>query len=239
MSSACLAATDLHKDYPSGEGGLLHVLKGLDLKLGKGESISILGPSGAGKSTLLHILGGLEMPSQGTVELGDKSLFKLDDRQRSSIRNRSLGFVFQFHYLLAEFTALENVSMPLRIRGEEPEDANKAATAILAEVGLARRLSHKPAQLSGGEQQRVAVARSLVHQPDFVLADEPTGNLDKDNSRLVTELLFEQIDKRRMGFVLVTHDEVLAELTKTSYHLGEGKLKSISHRKEGTRDEVR
>ncbi|HUU29218.1 MAG TPA: ABC transporter ATP-binding protein [archaeon] len=224
MSKDFLAATGIEKDYPSGEGGVLHVLRGLDLKVGRGESVSILGPSGAGKSTLLHIVGALEKPSRGEVVLDGTSLFELDDRQRSSLRNHSLGFVFQFHYLLAEFSALENVSMPLRIRGEEPEHAQEAATAILAEVGLADRLSHRPAQLSGGEQQRVAVARALVHQPDFVLADEPTGNLDKNNSRKVINLIFEQLKTRGMGFILVTHDESLADLTRKSYLLEEGKL---------------
>jgi lipoprotein-releasing system ATP-binding protein len=152
------------------------------------------------------------------------SIFGLDDWQRSLRRNHSLGFVFQFHYLLAEFSALENVSMPLRVRGESPETAQKMATAILTEVGLAERLHHRPAQLSGGEQQRVAVARALVHQPDFVLADEPTGNLDKENSRMVAALIFDQLKVRGMGFVLVTHDESLADLTKKSYLLEEGKL---------------
>ncbi len=224
MSKDMLEAAGVEKDYPNGEGGILKVLRGVDLKVEKGDSISILGSSGAGKSTLLHILGGLETPTRGEVMLGKCSVFGLDDWQRSLRRNHSLGFVFQFHYLLAEFSALENVSMPLRVRGESPETAQKMATAILTEVGLAERLRHRPAQLSGGEQQRVAVARALVHQPDFVLADEPTGNLDKENSRMVAAMIFDQLKARGMGFVLVTHDESLADLTKKSYLLEEGKL---------------
>jgi lipoprotein-releasing system ATP-binding protein len=224
MSKDMLEAAGVEKDYPSGEGGILKVLRGVDLKVEKGDSISILGSSGAGKSTLLHILGGLETPTRGEVMLSKCSIFGLDDWQRSLRRNHSLGFVFQFHYLLAEFSALENVSMPLRVRGESPETAQKMAVAILTEVGLAERLHHRPAQLSGGEQQRVAVARALVHQPDFVLADEPTGNLDKENSRMVAALIFDQLKVRGMGFVLVTHDESLADLTKKSYLLEEGKL---------------
>ncbi len=224
MNDHGLSAHAVEKDYPSGEGGLLRVLRGIDLEVGNGRSVSIVGPSGAGKSTLLHILGALERPSRGEIRAGGQAFFDLDDSRRSAMRNRLLGFVFQFHYLLAEFSALENVSMPLRIRGTGPEQAGEAASAILAEVGLGKRLHHRPAQLSGGEQQRVAVARALVHQPEFVLADEPTGNLDKGNGKMVIDLLFEQMEKRGMGFVLVTHDESLAALTDQAFLLEEGKL---------------
>jgi lipoprotein-releasing system ATP-binding protein len=227
MNDNNLSAHGVEKNYPDGEGGLLHVLRGIDLTVENGRSICIIGPSGAGKSTLLHILGALEKPSRGEVRACGQALFELDDNRRSEMRNRLLGYVFQFHYLLSEFSAVENVAMPLRIRGEIPEQAEKAASAILAELGLADRLHHRPAQLSGGEQQRVAVARALVHQPAFILADEPTGNLDKANGRIVMELLFEQLEKRSMGFVLVTHDESLAEETGKQYYLEEGRLRPL------------
>jgi lipoprotein-releasing system ATP-binding protein len=226
MNNGYLAAKEIHKEFPSGDTKL-HVLRGIDLKVERGESVSIVGQSGAGKSTLLHILGALEKPTSGGVELDGRSIFDIDDRNRSYFRNRKLGFIFQFHYLLAEFSALENVSMPLRIRNMLPEEASEVASAILAEVGLADRMHHRPAQLSGGEQQRVAVARALVHGPDFILADEPTGNLDSGNERMVIGLLFEGLKKRRMGFILVTHDESLAALTARSYLLEEGRLKLL------------
>ncbi|MEA2062671.1 MAG: ABC transporter ATP-binding protein [Gemmatimonadota bacterium] len=227
MNDNCLAARAVTMDYPSGEGGLLHVLCGVDLTVEGGKSVSIAGPSGAGKSTLLHILGALERPASGEVKACGQAFFKLDDSRRSKMRNSLLGFVFQFHYLLAEFSALENVAMPLRIRGDSAASAEKAANAILAELGLAGRLSHRPAQLSGGEQQRVALARALVHEPRFVLADEPTGNLDRDNGRKVMELLFEQIEKRGMGLVLVTHDEHLASLADQRFLLENGMLRTL------------
>ena len=226
MNKGYLAAKEIHKKYPSGDTKL-HVLRGVNMRLERGESVSIVGQSGAGKSTLLHILGALEPPTAGSVELDGCSIFDIDDSDRSYFRNRKLGFVFQFHYLLAEFSALENVSMPLRIRNMLPETANEAASAILAEVGLADRAHHRPAQLSGGEQQRVAVARALVHEPDFVLADEPTGNLDRGNEKMVIDLLFQGLKKRGMGFVLVTHDESLAALTARSYSLEGGRLRHL------------
>ena len=228
MNDRCLSARAVEKDYPSGEGGLLRVLQGVDLTVESGHSVSIIGPSGAGKSTLLHIIGALERPSRGEVRACGQAFFEMDDSRRSAMRNRLLGFVFQFHYLLAEFSAVENVAMPLRIRGVGPQEADEAASAILAELGLAERLHHRPAQLSGGEQQRAAVARALVHQPEFVLADEPTGNLDKINRKIVTDLLFEQLEKRGMGFLLVTHDESLAALTERRFLLEEGKLHPLA-----------
>ena len=226
MNNGYLAAKGICKEFPSGDVRL-HVLRGIDLRVERGESVSIVGHSGAGKSTLLHILGALEKPTSGEVELEGCSIFDIDDTNRSYFRNRKLGFVFQFHYLLAEFSALENVSMPLRIRNMLPGQASEVASAILAEVGLADRMSHRPAQLSGGEQQRVAVARALVHEPDFVLADEPTGNLDSGNERMVIDLLFQGLQKRGMGFILVTHDESLAAMTARSYLLEEGRLRLI------------
>ncbi|MBN2290631.1 MAG: ABC transporter ATP-binding protein [Candidatus Glassbacteria bacterium] len=227
MNDRCLSAHGVEKDYPSGEGGLLRVLRGIDLTVENGSSICIVGPSGVGKSTLLHILGALEQPTRGEVRACGRAFFSLDDNRRSAMRNRLLGFVFQFHYLLAEFSAVENVAMPLLIRGVDSKQANEASSAILAEVGLAGRLHHRPAQLSGGEQQRVAVARALIHQPEFILADEPTGNLDKVNGQMVIDLLFEQLERRGMGFVLVTHDDSLAERAGRRYLLEEGKLHSL------------
>ncbi len=223
MSSAGLKADGVHKDFPSGEV-TLNVLRGVDLAVEAGESVSIVGASGAGKSTLLHVLGTLDVPTAGSVTLGGTDMFSLDDSARSAIRNKRLGFVFQFHYLLAEFSAVENASMPLRIMGVEPEEADRKATEMLIELGLGERLHHRPAQLSGGEQQRVAVARALVHEPDFVLADEPTGNLDSENSRMVAGMLFGAIKRRKAGFLLVTHDESMAEQAEKSYLLKKGLL---------------
>ncbi|MFH1071488.1 MAG: ABC transporter ATP-binding protein [Candidatus Glassbacteria bacterium] len=223
MNDGRITAEGITKDYPSGEA-TLHVLRGVALAVGRGESVSVVGRSGAGKSTLLHILGGLESPTAGRVSIDGSRVFEMDDSSRSSLRNRKLGFVFQFHYLLAEFSALENVSLPLLIRGVLPGEAKRQAAAILAELGLSDRLDHRPAQLSGGEQQRVACARALVHEPEFVLADEPTGNLDSENSKILIDLLLGQIEKRSMGFVIVTHDESLAALAGKSYLLEEGVL---------------
>ncbi|MBW7998191.1 MAG: ABC transporter ATP-binding protein [Candidatus Glassbacteria bacterium] len=223
MSELSLNAAGVRKVFPSGEI-TLEVLRGIDLEVRSGESVAILGASGAGKSTLLHILGALDVPSGGTVELGGEDMFALDDARRSEVRNHRLGFVFQFHYLLAEFSAVENAGMPLRIMGADPAEANRRAAEILTELGLGDRLHHRPAQLSGGEQQRVAVARALVHQPDFVLADEPTGNLDSENSRMVARMLFGGIESRKAGFVLVTHNESLAAEAEKSYLLRDGKL---------------
>ncbi len=223
MSNAGLKAGGVHKDFPSGEV-TLNVLRGIDLAVEAGESVSIVGSSGAGKSTLLHVLGTLDVPTAGSVTLGGTDMFSLDDTARSAVRNKRLGFVFQFHYLLAEFSAVENASMPLRIMGVEPDEADRKATEMLIELGLGERLHHRPAQLSGGEQQRVAVARALVHEPDFVLADEPTGNLDSENSRMVAGILFGAIKRRKAGFLLVTHDESMAEQAEKSYLLKEGRL---------------
>lgn len=223
MSSEGLKAVKVHKDYPSGEN-TLNVLRGIDLSVDPGESVSIVGSSGAGKSTLLHVLGTLDVPSAGSVTLGGTDMFSLSDTARSAIRNKRLGFVFQFHYLLAEFSAVENAGMPLRVMGLDPREADRRAAEMLVELGLGERLHHRPAQLSGGEQQRVAVARALVHEPDFVLADEPTGNLDSENSSMVARLLFGAIKRRKAGFLLVTHDESMAVRAEKSYLLKEGQL---------------
>jgi lipoprotein-releasing system ATP-binding protein len=225
----------IYKEFPSGEGRL-EVLRGVDLVLGRGETVSIVGESGAGKSTLLQILGGLDRPTRGQVIVhglddhdggGDTYLNRLDDVRLSRVRNRVLGFVFQFHHLLMEFTAAENVMMPLLIQGIERSEARERALAMLARVGLSARATHKPRALSGGEQQRVAVARAIVHHPRVVLADEPSGNLDHTNSTRLHRLLFDLAYEHGIGFVVVTHNPELAAETERSLLLEDGVLHAV------------
>lgn len=222
---AVLSGRGIYKEFPSGEARL-EVLRGLDFELLPGETVSIVGESGAGKSTLLQILGGLDRPTRGEVWLEDARLDRLADRELSRVRNRAVGFVFQFHHLLMDFTALENVMMPLLIRGLDRDEAGMAAEQLLRRVGLGRRLSHKPRALSGGEQQRVAVARALVHDPRVILADEPTGNLDHRNSSRLHELLFELAEERGVAFAVVTHNQELARETDRSLTLEDGVLRA-------------
>ena len=219
-------ARRLYKEYPSG-GGRLEVLSGVDLAVQAGETVSVVGASGAGKSTLLHLLGGLDRPTRGEVILGSWYLGKLGDMELSRIRSRLLGFVFQFHHLLLEFSALENVMLPLRIQGVDEEAARERARLLLAEVGLGNRLEHRPSALSGGEQQRVAVARALVHEPIVVLADEPSGNLDRANSELLHDIMFELAREKNVAFVVATHDERLAERTDRLMAIEDGTLAPI------------
>lgn len=207
------------------EGKLdVEVLRGITLDIHAGEKIAIVGSSGSGKSTLLHILGGLDLPSEGSVQVLDQDISKLSDTQRGVLRNKSLGFIYQFHHLLPEFTALENVAMPLLIGGAKVSDATEKASDILDKVGLGKRLNHKPGQLSGGERQRAAIARALVTKPQAVLADEPTGNLDHKTAMHIFDLMQSLNQEMQTAFIIVTHDMQLAEKMDKVYNLIDGKF---------------
>lgn len=225
MSDSLLAVVDLCKSYGSGEGRV-DVLKGISIQLAKRETVALLGASGAGKSTLLHILGALDRPTSGSVTYAGENIFAKSESQLASFRNRSIGFVFQFHHLLPEFTALENVMMPALINGMKKNEALAEAQAILGEVGLSHRLSHKPGELSGGEQQRVAVARALVMNPQLLLADEPTGNLDMKTSESIHDLFEELHQSRGLSIMVVTHNERLAARTMRQVRLLDGLVQS-------------
>ena len=205
--------------------GSLHVLKGIDLTINKGEVVSIVGPSGAGKTTLLQIMGTLDKPDSGRIVLNGTEVNRLKEKELSAFRNKEIGFVFQFHQLLPEFTALENVMIPALIQGVSASEAKKKAREMLDFLGLSERASHKPAELSGGEEQRVAVARALINHPAVVLADEPSGSLDTQNKIELHRLFFDLRDKLGQTFVIVTHDEELAAQTDRTIHMIDGMIK--------------
>lgn len=219
-----LACSGLHKTY---HGLEVAVLNGIDLTVNAGEQIAIVGSSGSGKSTLLHLLGGLDTASAGEVSILKQNLASLNEAQKGVLRNRSLGFVYQFHHLLAEFTALENVAMPLLIRRMPREQALGLAADMLARVGLAHRVAHMPGELSGGERQRAALARALIAEPQCVLADEPTGNLDRHTAHAVFDLLLGLNQTQQRSLVVVTHDIELAKKMQRQYLLVDGKLKPL------------
>ncbi len=224
MSSQIISCRSVSKSFHQGDVPV-HVLKNVELNVNEGQTVAIVGASGSGKSTLLHILGGLDAPTSGEVDVMGKRIDKLAPVEQGKLRNVALGFVYQFHHLLPEFSALENVAIPLAIRGEATSVAKQRAAVILGEVGLAHRLTHKPGELSGGERQRVAVARALVTHPACVLADEPTGNLDRGTADHVFELILELNAKYKTALVMVTHDPSLAAKMQRTLILTDGSLR--------------
>lgn len=224
--SYIIKAEDIHKSFTTINEVTLKVLKGISIEIEQEKISVIIGASGAGKSTLLHILSGLDKPDSGKVFFDGEEIFKYSDERLSKFRNKNIGFIFQFHHLLPEFTAVENVAIPMMIQGSSISDSAKRAKEILSSVGLADRSEHKPAELSGGEQQRVAVARALANNPKIIFADEPTGNLDSENSEAIHKLIFELRDRLKITFIIVTHNPGLVNLADTVFEMKDGLLKS-------------
>jgi lipoprotein-releasing system ATP-binding protein len=224
MNEKILRVTDIVKNYLSGSE-TLHILKGITFEVERGASVAVTGQSGSGKSTLLNIIGGLDRTDSGSVVVGGTEISALPESALSSYRRGQVGFIFQFHYLLKDFTALENVMLPAYIAGVKKKDAFERARSLLSDVGLDDRTEHFPSQLSGGERQRVAVARSMVNDPDIVLADEPTGNLDPDNSAIVADLLYGAAEKRGKTLIVVTHDEKVSARAAVQCVLENGTLR--------------
>jgi lipoprotein-releasing system ATP-binding protein len=224
VAPPAVEAVDVRRDFDGADGRVIRVLRGLNLTLDPGETVAVVGPSGSGKSTLLHILGGLDLPTAGRIALGGRDLANLDDLQLARVRNRYVGFVFQFHHLLRDFTALENVMMPQLIARATRSSARRRAMELLDQVGLADRSGHVPSKLSGGEQQRVATARALANEPPVLLADEPSGNLDLETSELLHDVLFDLVRDHGTAMVVVTHNAALARRTDRILRLSSGVL---------------
>ncbi len=218
-----IKVTDLHKSFSMGTYEV-PVIKGINLEIQRGELIAIVGASGAGKSTLLHIIGTLDRPTRGSVTFDGQNLFQMTESQQTEFRNRRIGFVFQFHHLLPEFTALENACMPALVQRRDPKSVEQQAAAVLSEVGLAHRLHHKPGELSGGEQQRVAIARALMQNPDVVLADEPTGNLDTHTGDSLFSLMRQLNKSHGTTFIIVTHNDKLSAQCDRIVHMQDGMI---------------
>lgn len=226
--STVLRCENIHKKFKSESGTEdLHILQGINLSVRESEMISIVGSSGSGKSTLLHILGGLDGPNEGDVFWHNQSIYDHKPDKLADLRNQNVGFVFQFHHLLPEFTALENVMMPALIKNMNMNKAESRASGLLSQFGLTGRLNHRPSQLSGGEQQRVSMARALMNNPSIILADEPTGNLDEKNTEIILDLLFELRETEQVSLVLITHEKEIAKRCDTQYNLHHGQLETM------------
>ena len=222
-----MEAVDLCKSYKEGSGSQLDVLKNINITIRAGEKVAIVGASGSGKSTLLHLLGGLDSPSSGQVFVDEKNIGRMTENERCRLRNNYLGFVYQFHHLLAEFSAQENVAMPALVRGNSPSQAMHKASMLLDKVGMTRRIHHKPSELSGGERQRAAIARAVINEPRCICADEPTGNLDKTTANQVVQVLMRLNDEFGTSLIVVTHDMEFAKKMDTIYTIENGQLKAL------------